>query len=288
MTLHDWISENGGIAHRRAIEAAGFTVRAQRAAVRGGEVRRIRRHWLATDAAPTDLVAAAESGGQLACVSVARRRAWWVPEGVAESIHVRVDPNGASPRPRILAQDAEGPGLVVHWTKRIAPAPGYGLLESTEDALSHIAQCLTPENARVLWESAVRVEGLSLQALQQVRWPSATAREYAGSVAGLSDSGLETLFVVRLGGWGLPIVQQSFIAGHRVDLLIGDRLVVQIDGFAHHSDSAQRTRDVALDAELTLRGYTVLHFTYAQVVYEWASVERSIARAIATGAHRAR
>ena len=39
--------------------------------------------------------------------------------------------------------------------------------------------------------------------------------------------------------------------------------------------------------ELSLRGYTVLRFTYAQVVHDWPAVERAIARAIAAGAHLA-
>jgi len=92
---------------------------------------------------------------------------------------------------------------------------------------------------------------------------------------------------VKLSSWRIPIRQQIYVAGRPVDLLIGERLVVQIDGYKHHSSSAQRTKDVALDAELVLRGYTVLRFTYAQVVHDWDFVERTIARAIATGAHLA-
>ena len=106
-------------------------------------------------------------------------------------------------------------------------------------------------------------------------------------MTGLSDSGLETIFVVRLEPWGLRLRQQFVIAGRPVDLLIGERLVVQIDGFAFHSTPAQRGRDVAHDAELRLRGYTVLRFTYAQVVHDWPAVERTIARAVAAGAHLA-
>ena len=64
--------------------------------------------------------------------------------------------------------------------------------------------------------------------------------------------------------------------------------MVQLDGFAHHSSSAQRTRDIAHDRELVARGYTVLRFTYADVVYGWESVERAIIGALARGAHRAR
>lgn len=204
---------------------------------------------------------------------MARRNGWWIPEGLDDAVHVRVDPNAASP-----AGD-----VVVHRGRQIAPPSRHGLIESVEDALAHIATCLTPQNARIVWESAIRTEGLSVDALRRVTWPTVAATACANDVTGLSDSGLETIFVVKLSRWALPIRQQPVIAGHRVDVLIGDRLVVQIDGFAHHSTSAQRSKDVALDAELALRGYTVLRFTYAQILHDWAAVERVIARAIASG-----
>lgn len=85
---------------------------------------------------------------------------------------------------------------------------------------------------------------------------------------------------------GRQLRPQALIAGHRVDLLIDDWLVVQVDGHAFHSSAAERGRDVAHDAELTLRGYQVLRFTYAQVVHEWASVERTIRRALLAGPSR--
>lgn len=107
-------------------------------------------------------------------------------------------------------------------------------------------------------------------------------------MTGLSDSGLETFFVYRLSGWGVPIRQQAVVAGRAVDVLVGERLVIQIDGHAYHSRSADRTRDVAHDAELRLRGYTVLRFTYAQMLHDWPAVARTVSRAIAAGAHLAR
>ena len=149
----------------------------------------------------------------------------------------------------------------------------------------HIAACLVFEEALATWESACRVERLAPEALRSVRWTSVRARELAAEVRGLSDSGLETLLVVRLSGWGVPLVQQATIAGRRVDLLIGERLVVQVDGYAHHSSAAQRARDLEHDAELRLRGYTVLRFGYAQVVHDWPSVERVIGRALAANLH---
>ncbi|HYJ51239.1 MAG TPA: DUF559 domain-containing protein [Microbacterium sp.] len=278
MDIVEWLNRReGGIAHREVARRAGFSTTAVRRAVQNGWVRVVRRVWLAGPTAATELVIAASVGAHIACVSAARRRKWWLPEEIDQRLHLRFAPHSRS-----AAFDG-----VAHWTTSIAPAPVYGLVESPEDTLAHLAGCLDPETARVVWESAIRVEGLSVDALRQVHWRSRAAAECARTVSGLSDSGLETIVIVRLTPWGLRLRQQFVIAGRPVDLLIGDRLVVQIDGFAFHSTSAQRTKDVAHDAELRLRGYTVLRFTYAQVVHDWLAVERTIARAVAAGAHLA-
>ena len=281
MDLRDWLAARDGIGHRGEAARAGFAVSAVRNAIRTGAVTRIRRSWVALDSADPVLRAAAGAGGKVTCVSAARRKGWWVPEGEASALHLHVPPHAASTG---LGSDFAG---VVHWTVAIASGPPHTLVDSIEDVLEHVARCLDPESALVVWESALRTERLSVEAVRRTRWLSRSASRLAQQVAGLSDSGLETIFVVRLSGWGLPIRQQIAIAGHRVDVLIGDRLVVQLDGFAFHSTAAQRTRDAAHDAELRLRGYTVLRFTYAQVVHDWPGVERVIARALAAGAHRA-
>ena len=76
------------------------------------------------------------------------------------------------------------------------------------------------------------------------------------------------------------------IDGHDVDALIGERLVVQIDGFQHHQ-AAQRRDDIRDDARLVLRGYTVLRFDWKQVLFDWPYVEATIRGAIAQGRHLA-
>ncbi|MFT4219938.1 MAG: DUF559 domain-containing protein [Microbacterium sp.] len=277
MELVRWMSARDGIVHRNSVLRSGFTEREVRAAIRSGAVRRVRRHWLATAGADAELLAAAEAGGRVACVSLARRRRWWMPDDIDARRHFALLPHA---RPGLI-----GAGDVVHWTKPVAPGPVESLEESIEDALAHIALCASPESARVLWESAIRVENLSVDALRRVCWTTRAARELAEAVTGLCDSGLESTFLVRLGPWGQPIRQQVILAGRPVDFLIGEFLVVQIDGYAHHSSAAQRGRDVRHDAELRLRGYTVLRFTYAHVLHDWPSVERTIARAVAAGLH---
>ena len=83
----------------------------------------------------------------------------------------------------------------------------------------------------------------------------------------------------------VPIIPQAWIAGHRVDFLIGDRLVLQIDG-GHHV-GAQREADIEHDAALMLLGYHVVRVDYRQIIDRWHTVQDMIARAVAQGLHLA-
>jgi len=103
--------------------------------------------------------------------------------------------------------------------------------------------------------------------------------------SGLADSGLETLPVSRLAASGIRVDQQVLLEGHSVDGLIGDRLVLQTDGFSFHSTAEQRREDIAHDRRLALLGYTVLRYDYRQVLFEWPRVEAEIRQALAQGLH---
>lgn len=276
--LRAWMEHHEGIVHREDALAAGFSLGALRDFMRSGQARMIRRAWAALPHAVPALVTAAEAGGRVTCVTLARRRKWWMPESVDTRVHLHLRPHAGAAR---LPESWPG---VLHWTQPIAPV-GRTLEAPIEDALAHIAVCLPFDTALVLWESASRVEVLSPEALRAIAWRGPAARELAAAVTGLADSGLETLVVTPLRRMGLRVRQQVKLAGHLVDALVGDRLVLQIDGYEHHASSGQRTKDIALDAELRLRGYTVLRFSYRQIVHEWRAVERIIARAVAAGLH---
>ncbi len=267
-----------GAAHREQLRAEGYDDRALRAAVRAGGIEVARRAWFVSASAPDDLREAGRRGGRLTCTSAARRRGWWMPEGVSDEIHLHFPPGSTGLR---LAEPWPG---VAHWTQPLVPT-GRTLLAAVEDTLAHIALCQPPALALVLWKSAARIERLAPEALRRVRWRTPGARALAEEVTGLADSGLEVLVCRPLRRWGVAVRPQVVLAGHRVDVLVGDRLVLQIDGWAHHSSAAQRSQDIAHDAELRLRGYTVLRFSYAQIVHGWPEVERTIRRALAAGLH---
>jgi len=282
--IRDLVAAGGGIVHRQAVLDAGIRPAALRAAIAAGEVRRVRRYGVATDAAPAALVRAAEVSARLACVSAARHRGWWMPPATDARPHLHVPAHAQ--RPRIGQGDADAPdSIVTHWDTPLLPIGPHALVESVPDTLAHLAACLPHEEALVVWESAVRLERLDPAVLRRYRWRAPDARRRAADVTGLSDSGLETLFVSRIRAMGLAVRQQVLLLGHRVDGLIGERLVTQLDGFAFHSSATDRGRDLAHDRELIARGYTVLRFTYAEVVHQWPRVEAAIVRAVAQGLH---
>ena len=277
MELGSWLNQQGGIAHSQQALRAGFTRFAIRRNVAEGVCTRIRRDWLALPTAPLDLSAAAALGGRVACLSVARRlELWHLPDGMN---HVSMPRNGAVP-----ASDT----LRVHWSAGPVPVARFALVEPIENALVHVAACQPFEHALVVWDSALNKNLVTQQSLARLPLRGAAARAVRDVASGLSDSGLETLPVARLAATGIRVSQQVMLDGHKVDGLIGDRLVLQSDGFSFHSSAEQRRADIAHDRRLALLGYTVLRYDYRQILFDWARIESEILRAMAQGLHLSR
>ena len=276
MFLEEWLRRRGGAAHTSDIYAAGFSRSAVSASVRGGGMLRIRRSWIVLDDCDAAIVAAVRVGGRLTCVSAAERIGLWTP--AHEDVHVVVAPG---------ATRLESTGLRVHWSGGPAPVGARATVDPLINVLHHVARCVEPVGAMAIWESALNKRLVDASVLQGIRWRSTRARRLADLAGALSDSGLETHFLELMRSVGIAVRQQVWIDGHPVDALIGDRLVVQLDGFAHHSDPVARRRDIEADARLRLRGYTVLRFDYVQVLFQPEKVVEIVRSAVAQGLHLA-
>jgi very-short-patch-repair endonuclease len=253
----------------------GATNRSLTDAVRSGIVLRPRRGWLALADADAQLIAAARAGVVLSCITQARRLGLWVLS--EDRPHVAAPEHSGTVRVRSIA--------TVHWTKPLVPRPPGALVDSIENVLLLIAMCQPMEPALAAWESALRRQMVDALVLKRMPLP-ARAREILDRASPYSDSGLESFVVPRLRWMPVPIVPQVWIAGHRVDFLIGARVALQIDG-GHHV-GAQREADIAHDAQLMLMGYHVIRVGYWQVVERWHEVQDAIMRAVAQGLHLAK
>ncbi len=272
--LTTWIRAHGGVAHTSVARMHGFSKHDAATAVARGEIQRVRRSWLVTPDCDGATLAAARIGGRATCVTAARQRGLWTPDH--DGIHVAV-PHGASRFDRT--------GVVLHWAAGPVAVPRTSPEEPLLNVLFHVARCLARPHALAVWESALRTRVVEVDVLARVSWHSSPAAEVASLARELSDSGVESHFLELMRGIGVAVRQQVVLDGHRVDGLIGDRLVVQLDGFAHHR-AADRRRDLAADARLMLRGFHVVRFDYQQVLFDPTHVTSVVLTAMAQGLHR--
>lgn len=256
MHLDEWLASREGVAHTSEIHAAGFSRHAVDTGLARGRMQRVRRSWISLQPGDDELLAAVAAGGRLTCVSAGRRLGLWAP---AHDVHHLAVPAGAG--------KTRGTDIRVHWSRGPAPVHRRQTVDPLINVLHHVARCQEPSVALAIWESALNRRLIGAEVLERVAWQGARARRLAGVASSLSDSGLETEFLLLMRSIGVVVQQQMRLDGRRVDALIGQKLVVQLDGFAHHSDPASRRRDIEADARLRLRGYTVLRFDYHQVFF---------------------
>lgn len=263
----------GGVARVDTLRRLGVSAHRLRQAKEYGRVITPRRGWVAATDADPMLIRAARGGIVLSCITVAARRGLWVHD--ASATHVAAPPR---------AGHVAASGCVIHWRTPVFPRTPDACEDSLENALVMIAGCQPHESALSTWESAVRQGAVDLDVIRRAPLP-ASARRVLDEVTPFADAGTETIFRTRLRWLGVPVRPQIWLHGHRVDFLIGERLVVQIDG-GHHV-GAQRTSDIAHDAVLKLHGYHVIRIGYEQLMHHWEQVQGTIMTALAQGLHRA-
>jgi very-short-patch-repair endonuclease len=170
---------------------------------------------------------------------------------------------------------------VLHWSgthgaRTIVPPLG---------AIREVLVCLEPE-------LAAAAIGVLLHERPDLRWRWHRARaslphgrsDWVRRVDHVCESGTEVLWWFRMWKHHLTVRRQVEIDGiGRVDFLIGDRLVVEVDGAEYHADPEAFERDRLRDARLSVRGLRVLRFSYRMVLDHWPTVEAAVLAAIARG-----
>jgi very-short-patch-repair endonuclease len=273
----DMLARFGGIAHLSVLEADGADRQRLQRLVVGGLLVRPRRGWYALPNADALLVRATQLGGRVTCITALRKMGVWCVDD--HRLHLAVSSNTGHPP---LRQD----GLCIHYSRREPPISGPPVV-SVLDALADQFRCQTGENVIVAIDSALNKGLIRRSDLNKLR--SRVPKKYwplLDCVDGNCESGLETKVRLRLGRRGVRYRTQARIPGvGRVDILIGDRLIVETDGIEFHTgDAAIRDRD--RDLLLHRLGYIVIRVTYAMVMYRWDEVESVITSYISRREHR--
>lgn len=261
------------------LRADGHDRRWIEASLGDGTLERVRRGVYAYEQPCAAARAAAAHGGALACLSAARHHGLWVLNDEDDQTpHVWL--NGSGHR-----RAHEPCTCVEHWDEAKA-VDAFGL-PSVPRVLRQILACRGLDAFFVSLESALHLGKISKA---EVAWlkthTNDAAREAILIARNDADSGLESLFRWRLRRFGLRIRPQITIVGvGRVDFLIGDRLIVEIDGKANHDDESHRHKDLVRDANAAAWDYVTLRFDYALVVHDWELVEDAILGQVRAGAH---
>ncbi len=279
------ITRCGGVANYRQLESAGVP-RAQVAlACRSGRVWRVRNGWFAVPETPADVVRSARVGGSLTGASVARLHGLWL---LADPLlHVRVAPTAsrlASPANRATRLDAARHGVCVHYSRA-------GGTDAARDplvrALAEMFTCGPGDSALIAVDSALNLGELRPHQLADLADAMVPYRRPLLALCdGRSQSGLETLVRLFLIRQRIRVRSQVRVAGvGHVDLLVGDRLVLELDGEAFHTGLAfeeDRRRDFAL----VQQGYLVLRITYRMIMQDWQRVADGILALVRRDEHR--
>lgn len=258
----DAVEANGGAARWKRLLDKGVTDGRLRAAVRSGDLVR-RGPVFALPDAPSDVVVAAELGGRLTCSSAASRLGLDILNP-PDQTHVAVAHNNSRTHE----------GAIVH---RTGHAEGW--LVSVPEALVHALGCLPAVEALIMVDSGLRNGGLTKSDLRtRIIGPDSVRRrgllDLADAKAG---SVIETVARLAIQSAGLPVQSQVYIPDvGRVDLVIDGWLVIEIDGYAHHSSRDEFRNDRRRANLLAEKGFVLLRFSYEDVMHRSAQMVAQI------------
>jgi len=175
---------------------------------------------------------------------------------------------------------------IMHW-QSAAWGSGVPVVESVREAIRQVLLCRDRETSIAVIDSALNRRAITWSELRAIiaRLPIRFA-SVLELVDGASESGLETLCRLRLMALGLRIRSQVAIDGvGRVDLVVGDRLVIEADGREWHAGPRSFLRDRTRDLALMRLGYIVLRVGYEHVLHEWQLVELAVLGIVGRGEH---
>lgn len=276
--LEQVLIDNHGIVSRAQLLACGIASNDVRALVRRGSLAPVRRGWYSGPTAQDKAKRAIRAGGAVSCVSALALHGVWTPP--ARDLHIR--------RSRHFADRKLAPGL-----KDCQPIAGPASrisrpVDSLGQALLSALACVDAETAVAMMDSALHLRLITLADLEAlVAHLPGRKRALIDRVDANAESGTESLVRHRLRSRRIKVRTQVEIPTvGRVDLLVGDRLVLEVDSVAHHTSAENYRRDRARDRRLVALGYIVIRLTYEEVMTLWPEVELDILALVRAGKHK--
>ncbi|MCR5977974.1 hypothetical protein GDN83_09565 [Gordonia jinghuaiqii] len=266
----------GGVASANQLVSCGETRADIRRAVEAGVIRRIRHGWFQLPDADPEVVAAVADNAVVSCASALRRHGLWVPEHPTE-FHARVTRHERRRSPDRCRRHGR-------------PTPAPAAVDDVATALQYAARCFDREGFIILCDSALHHGRLTVDDLRaEFALAPLSIRTALEKCNRLAASGTETAARLRLIGAGLSVeVQHHVPEVGWVDLLVGNRLAIELDSLAHHTGVDNYETDRVRSRKLISLGYRPIRLTYAQVFHDGERTYADIAATVRKGYHRSR
>lgn len=244
-------NEHGGVL-RRADARCEFTAEQLEAAVAAGELREVRPYVLMAGAPTTAEATALALGGTVTCLSLLDDRGYWIP--TSTSAHIRLPKH----RYRNSALHACAPDATLHHLHGLNSSKSP---ETLTTVLRCAEECCQRDELVAVLESLERGNYTRQDLTDVAKSGGRKLRQALALVETGADSGVETLVRLRLRALGIKLRTQVKLLEWRVDLLVGEWLVVEVDGFSFHRERNEFVRDRQKDRALMDAGYHVRRFS---------------------------
>lgn len=276
MDYETLVARFGGVVSTRQLLRAGYDAEGIRSEVDSGALRRLRHGWYATSDADLEIVRAVEDGCLVTCATALEHHGLWVPEG-HEGLHSRVTRYG-----RRHSHD--------RCRRYGRPTPAVGAIDDVAVALEYAARCFDSEGFVILCDSALHHGKLTIDDLAaEFRHAPDSIRRLIDKCDRRAASGTETAARLRLRAAGMKVEVQHYVPGMGyVDLLIGERLALELDSRDHHTGESSYESDRRRDRKVVADGLIPLRLTYGQVFREWDATFADIQRIVRQNIHRRR
>ena len=264
------------VFHVQRLYERGLTKEQIKSAVAKSRLIRLRRGWYASPDAPADVIVAIRQGVRLTCVSAGKYHGLWTP--LNRALHVfRVHGRNELPR-----------SVVAHPIPELRAWPDRSPVAPLDLSLLHAGRCLPVPEAAILFESAVNQGKLLLgDALAIIDELPNHRSAQLSRINPNAESGTETMVRWFLESRGVQVRAQVMIEGvGRVDMVVGESLVIECDSVAYHTDPKQYHNDRRRDLRLIEQGYLPIHLTWEDICLRWGSTRVRLEAIIGARRHR--
>ncbi|MGO1285663.1 MAG: endonuclease domain-containing protein [Brachybacterium sp.] len=266
---------------RHELESAGYTRRQIDALLQEGRMFRLAPGLYGSPLTPPHITQALRRNHRVTCINALKLYGFWVP------------PTSSRHEARLRGGRRSGdtlglPEVVLHDPPlRNWPDPHPVL--PLPIAVEHALHCLDDDGAAIVLESGLHESLLSdADVVDAMSALSARRRDGILPLRHDAQSGTETKVTRYLRKRGVRVRTQVEIPGiGRVDLLAGERLIIECDSVLRHSSPEQVNTDRARNLEAAHLGYAVLRLSYPQIMVTWDQTSQTLLDMIRADEHRA-